>query len=50
LWVVKTGQATAFERLGVGSNFSEKAIPAWVYFWGDVNHDWPWWYTQMDCL
>jgi esterase/lipase superfamily enzyme len=26
-----------------------KAIPAWVDFWGhDVNHDWPWWYAQMN--
>jgi esterase/lipase superfamily enzyme len=29
--------------------FREKAIPAWVDFWGhDVNHDWPWWYRQMN--
>ena len=29
--------------------FQEKAIPAWVDFWGhDVNHDWPWWYRQMN--
>jgi esterase/lipase superfamily enzyme len=27
----------------------EKSIPAWVDFWGpDVNHDWPWWYRQMN--
>lgn len=26
-----------------------KGIPAWVDFWGhDVNHDWPWWYQQMN--
>ncbi len=26
-----------------------KGIPAWVDFWGhDVNHDWPWWYKQMN--
>jgi esterase/lipase superfamily enzyme len=26
-----------------------KSIPAWVDFWGyDVNHDWPWWYKQMN--
>lgn len=29
--------------------FREKSIPAWVDFWGpDVNHDWPWWYRQMN--
>jgi esterase/lipase superfamily enzyme len=26
-----------------------KAIPAWFDIWGhDVNHDWPWWYKQMN--
>jgi esterase/lipase superfamily enzyme len=26
-----------------------KAIPAWFDYWGhDVNHDWPWWYRQMN--
>ncbi len=29
--------------------FRSKDIPAWVDFWGtDVNHDWPWWYKQMN--
>ncbi len=29
--------------------FREKSVPAWVDFWGhDVNHDWPWWYRQMN--
>ena len=29
--------------------FREKAIPARIDFWGfDVNHDWPWWYKQMN--
>jgi esterase/lipase superfamily enzyme len=29
--------------------FQQKAVPAWVDFWGfDVNHDWPWWYRQMN--
>jgi esterase/lipase superfamily enzyme len=29
--------------------FQEKAIPAWVDYWGyDVNHDWPWWFRQMN--
>ena len=27
----------------------EKGIPAWVDYWGfDVNHDWPWWFKQVD--
>ena len=27
----------------------EKGIPAWIDIWGhDVNHDWPWWYRQMN--
>lgn len=26
-----------------------QSIPAWIDFWGfDVNHDWPWWYRQMN--
>ncbi len=29
--------------------FREKGIEVWVDFWGyDVNHDWPWWYKQVD--
>jgi esterase/lipase superfamily enzyme len=29
--------------------FRAKSIPAWVDIWGhDVNHDWPWWYKQMN--
>jgi esterase/lipase superfamily enzyme len=29
--------------------FREKGIDAWCDFWGyDVNHDWPWWFKQMD--
>ncbi len=29
--------------------FRKKAVPAWINFWGhDVNHDWPWWYKQMN--
>lgn len=28
---------------------AEKSIPAWIDFWGhDVNHDWPWWFRQMN--
>ncbi|MDK9708053.1 MAG: alpha/beta hydrolase-fold protein [Desulforhopalus sp.] len=26
-----------------------KGIPAWIDIWGhDVNHDWPWWFKQMN--
>jgi esterase/lipase superfamily enzyme len=29
--------------------FRAKAIPAWIDIWGhDVNHDWTWWYKQMN--
>ncbi len=29
--------------------FHGKGIGAWVDLWGnDVNHDWPWWYRQMN--
>ena len=29
--------------------FEDKSVPAWIDFWGrDVNHDWPWWYRQMN--
>ncbi len=29
--------------------FRQKGIGAWVDYWGyDVNHDWPWWYRQMN--
>ncbi len=34
----------ALERI-----FRDKGIPAWIDVWGhDVNHDWPWWYIQMN--
>lgn len=29
--------------------FQASDIPAWIDIWGhDVNHDWPWWYKQMN--
>ena len=29
--------------------FRNKSIDAWIDYWGhDVNHDWPWWYRQMN--
>jgi esterase/lipase superfamily enzyme len=31
------------------SLLEEKRIPAWIDIWGaDVNHDWPWWFKQMN--
>ena len=30
-------------------SFRDKGIGAWFDYWGhDVNHDWPWWYKQMN--
>jgi len=29
--------------------FTAKSVPAWIDYRGhDVNHDWPWWYRQMN--
>lgn len=29
--------------------FREKGINVWVDYWGDdVNHDWPWWFKQVE--
>lgn len=29
--------------------FHAKGINAWIDYWGhDVNHDWPWWYKQLN--
>ena len=34
---------------GLDVLFREKSVPAWIDYWGhDVNHDWPWWYKQMN--
>ncbi len=51
--IICVGQG-AWEEDGVRSVrflqqvFQEKGIHAWCDFWGyDVNHDWPWWFTQM---
>lgn len=33
----------------VDAILKEKQVPAWIDYWGfDVNHDWPWWYKQMN--
>jgi esterase/lipase superfamily enzyme len=37
------------DTLHLGALCQAKAIPAWIDIWGhDVNHDWPWWYKQMN--
>ena len=39
----------AEDTRALGRIFRDKGIPAWVDLWGsDVNHDWPWWYRQMN--
>lgn len=52
--VVCTGQG-AWEQEAVedtrrlDDQLRQKAISARIDFWGtDVNHDWPWWFRQMD--
>ena len=33
----------------LGAICRTKGIPAWIDIWGhDVNHDWPWWYKQLN--
>jgi esterase/lipase superfamily enzyme len=33
----------------LGRILEAKGVPAWIDIWGpDVNHDWPWWYKQMN--
>ena len=33
----------------VGDLLKSKDVGAWIDLWGtDVNHDWPWWYRQMN--
>jgi esterase/lipase superfamily enzyme len=40
---------TIEDTRSLGSLFQEKAVPAWIDYWGDdVSHDWPWWYRQMN--
>ena len=31
------------------NSFKQIGVNAWIEFWGhDVNHDWPWWFIQMN--
>jgi len=52
--VVSAGQGAWDEEaledtLALESICRSRSIPAWIGIWGhDVNHDWPWWYKQMN--
>ena len=42
-------EQTVEDTRALGHIFQTKNITAWVDYWGcDVNHDWPWWYKQMN--
>jgi len=52
--IICTGQG-AWEEESIadtrklGNILKAKDVDAWIDFWGDdVNHDWPWWYQQMN--
>jgi esterase/lipase superfamily enzyme len=33
----------------IGNLLKDKKVDAWIDLWGtNVNHDWPWWYLQMN--
>lgn len=37
------------DTLRLAAVFREKGISAWIDVWGqDVDHDWPWWFRQMN--
>ncbi len=52
--VVCCGQGSWEEQAVIDSkdlenSFKQKNVPVWFDYWGsDVNHDWPWWYIQMN--
>jgi len=52
--IICTGQGAWEEEAledtrALDSIFRSKSIDAWIDYWGhDVNHDWPWWYKQMN--
>ena len=52
--IVCVGQGTWEEEAvadtrALDTLFREQSIPSWFDYWGhDVNHDWPWWYRQMN--
>jgi Uncharacterized protein conserved in bacteria len=52
--VICVGQGAWEDEMRDGTSrlnevLQRRNIPAWVDFWGyDVNHDWNWWYKQVD--
>ena len=52
--IICVGQGAWEDELRVSTAWldrvvKEKGIRAWIDFWGfDVNHDWNWWYRQVD--
>jgi len=39
----------AADTRALGDLLGSKGVEAWVDLWGaDVDHDWPWWYRQMN--
>ncbi len=52
--IVCTGQgaweeASVEDARALDNHFRRLGVPAWVDYWGyDVNHDWPWWFRQMN--
>ena len=42
-------EEAVFDTRDLDTIFRQKEIPARIDYWGhDVNHDWPWWYKQMN--
>jgi len=42
-------EASLADTRGLAQILQAKKVPAWIDFWGhDVNHDWPWWFKQMN--
>ena len=50
VWAREPGKKQAIEDTrALDHIFRDKGISAWIDYWGhDVNHDWPWWYKQMN--
>ncbi len=52
--IVCTGQGDWEDKAvedtrAVATLLESKGVEAWIDYWGtDVNHDWPWWYRQMN--
>ena len=52
--VICTGQGAWEEEAvedtrALDGSFKQLGVNAWIDYWGeDVNHDWPWWFIQMN--